>query len=1243
MSRLIVVFFLLTLLLPARAAISPEALEFFESRIRPVLAQDCYECHRTGGKKKGGLVLDLREGLLKGGDSGPAIVPGNPKDSLLIKAIRHEVEDLEMPKSRVRLEDSVIADFEKWVKIGAPDPRDIAASEQQVAADSSWEAVLSRRKLWWSFQPIKKAPLPENDAKHPIDKFIRARLTKEKLEPSPRAAREVLIRRLSFALRGLPPTVEELHSEGSIDTVIKSFLDSPRFGERWARHWMDWYRYADSHGSEGDATIPFSWQYRDYLIRALNNDVPYDQLLREHVAGDQLKNPRVNHDLAMNESALGVGHLRMVFHGFAPTDALEEKVRFVDDEINVVSKAALGLTISCARCHDHKFDPISQADYTAWFGTFASGAPATIGANIDSPETRERLARLQAELKTELIREWLKDATTHPVVTYVATNSETKFEKRWDFRKSETLAEWNRDGQVKWLPAGEFTAAPTGESVVSAILPTGVYSHTTSTKDRGVLISPKFKLNGKYDLWVRAAGDGGAVVRYVVENYPRDGSIYPVTRLNGGAWTWVKHSLSYWEGDRVHVEISTAADQAVLGDANSTRSWFGVRDVMFVPQGSPGPQNSTNSFSGTLNEALMAWERNELDDGGVAFLNEALRSGPLRNKLADLETLRPLVERWRGQEASLPAPIRAPGLVETEDGDQPLYVRGNHKQPAGVVPRHFMQAIDSKPYLKAVNARLQLADNLVRPDNPLTSRVIVNRVWHHLFGRGIVGTPDNFGRLGQQPSHPELLDYLANWFVENGSSIKKLIRFIVTSATWQAASETSKAALEKDPDNIYLSHFSVRRLEAEAIRDAILAVSGEMKDEMYGPPISGKTPRRSVYLRVKRNDLDPFMTAFDAPAPASTTGKRDVTNVPGQSLLLLNDPFVMQLSERWARRGKGDVTNRISVMFVEALGRASSQSEMERCLTMLGIFKGSRGELVSQQRGAQERVEHEGRALEELRTTVKGRVLANHPKRPVGPTAIEVWDAKNGFGSLRGNARVEKEELILDGRSHAVSEPLKVSLKAKTLEALVRLGNLSQQGGGVFTVQDLEGNVFDSIVFGEQQPKRWVAGSDFFRRTKSFEGSDENETGYVHLAIVYSEDGVVTAYRNGVTYGKVFMIEGPAAFEAGKARALFGLRHGEPGGNRMLTGAIRRAALFDRALSAEEIKALATGDPTFVSTTDLLAAMTADERTEFARLEKSIGDAREAVKEMQRRHGLESEWADLAHAIFNLKEFVYVR
>ncbi|MFT5029400.1 MAG: hypothetical protein ACI9VS_001838, partial [Candidatus Binatia bacterium] len=327
------------------AEISLEQIEFFESRIRPVLAQDCYECHNSRGKAKGGLILDHREALLKGGDSGKAIVPGDAKASLLIQAIRHDDEDLAMPKAGAKLDEAIVRDFEKWVNLGAPDPRDAPPSDAELAKDTDWAAVLERRKAWWSFQPIKAPALPKSGTSpHPVDRFIRAGLPSAGLTPSPPADPNTLVRRLYFALIGLPPTAEQVaafeksHSANpskAVEALVDELLESPHFGERWARHWMDWIRYAESHGSEGDPKIGNAHLYRDYLIRALNADVPYNQLLREHVAGDLLDRPRINPELEINESLIGTAHWRMVFHGFAPTDALDEKVRFTDDQINV--------------------------------------------------------------------------------------------------------------------------------------------------------------------------------------------------------------------------------------------------------------------------------------------------------------------------------------------------------------------------------------------------------------------------------------------------------------------------------------------------------------------------------------------------------------------------------------------------------------------------------------------------------------------------------------------------------------------------------------------------------------------------------------------------------------------------------------------------------------------------------------------------------------------------------------------
>ena len=993
-----------------RAALAPADLEFFERRIRPVLAQDCYECHRTGGKMKAGLALDHRAALLQGGDTGPAIIPGDTKKSLLLQAIRHEHDDLAMPKAGAKLDPAVIADFEHWIARGAPDPRDAPPTDAQVAADTDWSAVMQRRKSWWSFQPIQKPTPPRGRAAHPVDRFLDAKRAAAGLAAAPRADPATLARRLSFALTGLPPAANQ---RATFSDQVETLLASPRFGERWARHWMDWVRYADSHGSEGDPPVPHAWRYRDYLIRALNADVPYDQLVLEHLAGDLLPEPRLNAPLRLNESALGIGHLRMVQHGFAPTDALEELVRFTDDQIDVVSKTFLGLTVSCARCHDHKFDPISQRDYTGWHGIFSSTAPALLAVDAPDPAEPARRAALRenkSRLRAALAEAWLADADTlaarlarpdadlqkaiaaakspqsalHPFFLLaknpdaaaalepwrnqfdgIARHRDRSFPQRWDLTRREDLAAWIRQGPgvQDVSTAGDFSIAPEGDTIVSGIHAAGIYSHLDSTKDRGLLLSPRVPLDQKYDLWLRLSGEGGAFARYAVQHYPRDGTIYPVQKLVGTAPRWLKIPLDYWEGDLVHIEFATAADQPVLGAAGAARSWFGVSEVLLVRSGEVGPfeawpfaapllaaigdQNPAGAdevaraFAHALRASVAAWRDGRATDGDAELLDQFLRAGLLRNEVARLPALEPHLAAHRTHEAELRAPTRAPGVVETAPRDAPLFARGNHKQPGAPVPRHFLEAIDATPYSGSGSARVALARDLVRADNPLTARVIVNRVWHHLFGTGLVATPDNFGRMGATPSHPELLDYLATWFVEHRQSIKALVRFLVTSDAWQRASDPPAGAAEKDPDNRLLTRFPLRRLEAEAIRDTLLAVAGELKtDAMFGAPVTGAAPRRSVYLRVKRNDLDPFLGAFDAPVPSATVGRRDVTNVPGQSLTLLNAPFVRNLAEAWARRLAADPAlaapeTRIRAMYAAAFARSPTAVEIGRATAFL--------------------------------------------------------------------------------------------------------------------------------------------------------------------------------------------------------------------------------------------------------------------------------------------------------------------
>lgn len=364
--------------------------------------------------------MDFRDGPLKGGDSGPALIPGNATKSLLIQSIRHEASDSKMPKDRPQLPDAVIADFVTWVNQGAVDPRDQrpTASASTPTDNVGWAATLKARKDWWSFQPVQKPAVPKvrNDvwSEHPVDRFLLAKMEERGLRPSPAASRKSLLRRVTFALTGLPPTVDEIEdfrrdaSPDAYEKRVDRLLDSPRFGERWARYWMDLVRYCESHGSQGDPELPMAWRYRDYLIRAFNGDVPYDQFVREHIAGDLLPSPRLNHAEGLNESMLGPAHLRMVEFGYVPVDALDDQVKVVDNQIDVFSKAFLGLTVSCARCHDHKFDPISQKDFYALYGIFASSRPGQVV--VDDPTllrtNRSELAELKTEIRKSLCDAW---------------------------------------------------------------------------------------------------------------------------------------------------------------------------------------------------------------------------------------------------------------------------------------------------------------------------------------------------------------------------------------------------------------------------------------------------------------------------------------------------------------------------------------------------------------------------------------------------------------------------------------------------------------------------------------------------------------------------------------------------------------------------------------------------------------------------------------------------------------------
>jgi hypothetical protein len=1315
----------------AAAQIPADQFEFFENRIRPVLAQECYECHRSGGKEKGGLALDHRAGWQRGGESGAVLVPGDPATSRLMRAIRHESPDLKMPKAGAKLDEAIVADFAKWIAMGAPDPRDAPPTEEQLAADTDWNAVRERRKSWWSFQPIQRSRVPKiAGAAHPVDAFIREKLAAAGLQPSPPADPRSLVRRLHFSLVGLPPSLEETASflagwerdpQAATVARVDALIASSSFGEKWARHWMDWVRYTDSHGSEGDPEIPHAWRYRDNLIRALNGDVPYDQLVREHFAGDLLEKPRVNEMLKLNESALGLGHLRMVFHGFAPTDALDERVRFTDDQIATATKAFLGLTVACARCHNHKFDAISQADYYALYGIFTAPLPATIA--VDAPgvleRNRDELSLLKAgDILPQLADYWMgslrgdrdellkrlepaKDEK-HPLhLLWKLSRGEkdpsaaapAPVPQRDLFVLESFTTDWSRYGEGMIglsRKAGDFTLATEGPRAVKEILPAGFFSHRVSSKHRTVLASAPVDLDGDYELFLHVAGEGSSV-RYAVQHYPRSGTVYPVTPLNGGEWRWQRYDLSYWKGDRIHIELATAGDAPILVK-DSVRSWFGIRDALLVKKGDPAPVNAPGAYlapviakDGDIRAALVEalarmagsyrahqrGERFQLNDEEVQFLNAALQGGLLPNDLAQMPApLRELIERYRALEAEIPTPTRAPGVFERPGRNEALMVRGNHKQPGEIVPRRFLEAIDATPYTGTGSGRLEFARDLLREDNPFTARVIVNRVWHHLFGEGIVPTPDNFGRLGEKPSHPELLDFLADRFRGDQQwSMKALIRDLVLSETWRQAAAPSPEALERDPSNRLLSHHSTRRLEAEAIRDAFLSVSGSLSEERFGPPADGGSNRRSIYLRTKRNSLDPLLTTFDFPTPASAVGRRDSTNVPAQSLTLLNDPFIAGQAAAVANRLRElpDDDARIDRLFETALTRPPTDAERTQARSFLAALEREHRDQSIRSDELTAKLGSARDALAAISDPVRARLLkkkqaARQKGKPALPPDLKPaaeWtfdrDASDSIGNLDGKlvgtARIEGGAAVLDGSGFIATSPLKIPLAEKTLEVVVQLDTTGQRGGGVMTVQDRRGGAFDSIVFAEKKPGEWLPGSNNFARTLDFGGLAEADAARtpVHLVVAYDADGTIRAYRNGLPYGGPVRKAAVHEFTAGDTQVVFGLRHGtQPDGNRSLRGRVLEARLYDRALSAEEAKAAAGGDAVFVGEAEVLAALSDAQRSEKARLEAELAILTADLAALQRAGGGElpieqRRWRDLAHAVFNLKEFIYLR
>ena len=987
-------------------SLSPGELEFFESKIRPVLAESCYECHNSVDKKKGDIALDWKDALL----DADIIVPGKPEESDLIAAISHDPDFEAMPSKAPKLSPVTIQQFKKWIKMGAPDPRTRKPTKADLEAQVDWPSIRDRRAQWWSFQPLKKITPPVATDQvwntHAIDRYIYAGLKAKDLEPQAQADPATLARRAHLILTGLPPSPETVEafvadpSDTAYEVLIDKLIASPQFGERWARHWMDWYRYAETHGSEGDPPVPYAHVYRDYLIRALNTDVPYDQLIREQLAGDLLEKPRLNDQLKVNESMIGPAQLRMVPHGFGVTNAYDEQITWVDNQIDVVSKAMLGLTVSCARCHNHKFDPISQHDFYRFYGVMVSSRPTV--RNMDTAELQEKhrelIVKSKQAIQAAISDHWLSDlnATQESIRNFKPKERKEQEEPKkigdhdpfaaWikgsklegeklknllaqhsnshrarlihnekarneatfhlDFRDPDNAGQWFSIGngmKDAISKAGAFAVAAEGGQALTGIYPAGIYSHLISDKHSAVLNTLFHEAQGKVNT-VRGMGNK-AVSRFAMRSYPLNHrGLHPVVNMTNEL-TWRKiGKYDYWNGEKGYHEIATNSDRA--SRPGQGRSWFGVLEIIsgeLSPKETGAPLAAWHPDSASiqnrdqllqdyregLKAAVEAWKAGSANDDQAILINAALRHQFLSNNIADLPAgLRRMIAKHRKIEAEIPQPRRVAGVMDAEIWDQPNLTRGDPRKEEEPVTRRFLEVFPGEDYPADASGRLQLAEDILREDNPLTSRVIVNRLWHHVFGSGLVTSTDNFGLIGEKPSHPELLDYLALSLRESDWSLKKSIRSMVLSRTFRSASTRDEKTSEVDPLNRQLSFYPARRMQAESIHDALHFVA----DTRIG--------KRVMHEKVVRNAISPFLSTFNFPTPTTTVGKRDLTNVPGQALLLLNGPTAMHCADRWAKRieGDGQLTSdeeKITRMYRESYSRPPTEAELQTCLNFL--------------------------------------------------------------------------------------------------------------------------------------------------------------------------------------------------------------------------------------------------------------------------------------------------------------------
>lgn len=879
--------------------IPEQQLAFFEQHVRPLLIEHCYECHSAEADTlEGGLALDSKPGWMAGGDSGPAIVAGEPDESPLLEALRYE--SYEMPP-RGKLPDEVIAKIETWIAMGAPDPRVEAPSNTPTAQKQptiDWEQA----RAFWSFQPARRHELPAvTDTAWPrdsIDRFVLAKIEAAGLRPATDADRATLLRRATYDLIGLPPSPAEIDafcedtSPGAFERVINRLLSSPHFGERWGRHWLDIARYAESTGGGRSLLYEAAWRYRDYVIGAFNADKPFDRFIVEQIAGDLLPYDDYRQG---RDQLVATGFLALGPSNYELQDKAQLRADVIDEQVDTTGRAFLGMTLGCARCHDHKFDPVPTTDYYALAGIFRS-TRSVIDANVSS---------------------WVKRPLPLPPEAQRVVDEHTAAIAKLERRAKELKREHDElTAQLSILTLDDGDAALTGTWRTSNSVKPFVgesYRYATGNGSQAV-----------YEFMVPHAGQYDIRVTYTPHENRSSKTQYSVSHVDGIT--------------TVHVDQTASPS---LG-SNHASPYTSLGRFTFKPDEPATVMVSTVGGPGTVVADAVQLIHVDTQDDKMAKL------AVTEQQMAKLDA-----KREKLAKSAPPAPEAVTVEEHEECGDYQVCIRGDIRNLGDTVPRGFLTVATNGSPLEIADGssgRLELAQWIASAENPLTARVAANRVWQHLLGQGLVRTVDNFGVMGEAPSHPQLLDYLAVRLVDHGWSFKSLIREIMLSRTYQLASMTTADAMRADPDNRLLSHQNRRRLDAEAIRDSMLSLSGELDLTPGGNTVRDGTKkeygyafeetRRSVYLPVFRNQLHDLFAVFDFPDPNLSIGRRNVSTLATQSLFLLNSGFAIDRSHLAAQRLLDETSlsdeERLVRLYRLALARPPSTEEQQLGLAFLG-------------------------------------------------------------------------------------------------------------------------------------------------------------------------------------------------------------------------------------------------------------------------------------------------------------------